>query len=96
MEQILDLHITLWYLEVATCKLSYMFGDNDSVVNSSMTPQGKIHKMHAFLSFNRFREDIAAKIISYQFISGKINFADILSKHWTMEFLDNNTLEFEE
>ena len=60
-----------------------MFGDNDSVVNSSMIPQGKIRKRHVALSFNRVREAIAAKIRSYQFMSGKINPADVLSKNWS-------------
>jgi hypothetical protein len=82
VEQILDLRITLRYLGVPRRKLSYVFGDNDSVVNSSMTPFGKIHKRHVALSFHRGREAIAAKIVSYQFINGKINPADILSKHW--------------
>ena len=59
-----------------------MFGDNDSVFNSSMNPQGNIHKRNVALSFHRVREAIAAKIISYHFISGKMNPVDILSKHW--------------
>ena len=59
-----------------------MFEDNDSVVNISMTPQGKIHKRHVALSFHRVREAIAAKIIYYHFINGKINPAGILSKNW--------------
>ena len=80
--QILYFRITLSYLGVPIRKLSYMFGD-DSVVNSSMTPKGKIHKMHVALSIHRVRKDIAAKITSYQFISGKINPADVSSKHWT-------------
>ena len=42
-----------------------------------MTPQGKIHKMHVALSFNHVREAIAAKIVSYRFINGKINPVDI-------------------
>ena len=58
-----------------------MFGDNDSVVNSSMTPKGKNHKRHVALFFHRVREAIAAKIISYQFFNGKINPEDLLSKH---------------
>ena len=62
-------------------KLSHIFGDIDSVVNSIMTLQGKIHKRHVALSFHRVREAIAAKIMSYQFISGKINPVDILSKY---------------
>ena len=77
VEQILDLRITLRCLVVPISKLSCMFVDNDSVLNSSMTPQGKIHKRHVALSFHRVREAIAANIISYQFISGKINPADI-------------------
>ena len=47
-----------------------------------MTPHGKIHKRHVALSFHRVREAIAAKIISYHFIDGKDNPADVLSKHW--------------
>ncbi len=58
-----------------------MFGDNDSAVNSSMIPQGKIRKRYAASSFRRVREVIAAKVMSYQFVSGKFNPADILSKH---------------
>ena len=59
-----------------------MFVDYASVVNSSITPQVKIHKRHVALSFHRVREAIAATIISYHFINGKINPADVLSKHW--------------
>ena len=58
-----------------------MFGDNDNVINSSMNHQGKIHKRHVALSLHRVREEIAANIISYQFISSEINPADILGKH---------------
>ena len=82
VENILDLRITLRCLGAPVRKLSYMFGDNDRVVNGSVTSQGNIHKRHVALSFRRVREAIAAKIISYQFIGGKINPADILSKHW--------------
>ena len=57
-----------------------MLGGNARLVNSRMTPQGKTHKSHAALSFHRARGAIAAKIVSYQFISGKINTMDILSK----------------
>ena len=59
-----------------------MFVDNDSLVNTSINPQGKIHKRRLALFFLRVREDIAAKIASYYFINGNINPEDILSKHW--------------
>ena len=82
MEHILDLLVTLGHLGLLILKLSRMLGDNGSVVNSSMNPQGKIHKRRVALSFHRVREDVAAKIMSYQFISSKINPDDILNKYW--------------
>ena len=82
VEQIMDLRNTLRYLGVSVKKKSFMFGDNRSVVDSSMTPHAKIHKRHVALSFHRVREAIAAKIVGYYFIPGEINPADILSKHW--------------
>ena len=82
VENILDLRINLRYLGVPLRKLSYMFGYNDNVVNSSMTPHGKTHKIHVALSFHRVREAIVAKIIACHLINGKINSADILIKHW--------------
>ena len=82
VEQIIDLRYTLRYLGVSVKKKSFMFGDNSSVVDSSMTPHARIHKRHVALSFHRVREAIAAKIIGYYFIPGEINPADILSKHW--------------
>ena len=81
-EQIIDLRNTLRYLGVPLRKKSFMFGDNRSVADSSMTPHAKIHKRHVALSFHRVREAIAAKIVAYYFIPGEINPADILSKHW--------------
>ena len=46
-----------------------------------MTLDAKIHKRHAALPFYYARESIVAKIISYYFVPGKINLANILSKH---------------
>ena len=59
-----------------------MFGDNQSVVNSSNVPHGKLHKRHQLLSFHRVREAIASGMIKFSFIPGSLNPADILSKHW--------------
>ena len=76
------MRITSRYLGVPIRSASCMFGDNRSVVDSSMTPHGKTHKRHMALSFHRVRESVAAKIVSYHFVDGKNNPADILSKHW--------------
>ena len=59
-----------------------MFGDNESVVNSSVKPEAKLHKRHTALSFHRVHEAISANIIKFIHIPGTINPADILSKHW--------------
>ena len=82
VEQIIDLHNTLRYLGVPIREKSYMFGDNKSVVDSSMQLDAKLHKRHTMLSFHRVRETIAAGILSFYFLSGDDNPADILSKHW--------------
>ena len=62
---------------------SYMFGDNESVVNSSMNLHAKLHKRHTALSFHRVREAIASKFVDFVFLPGSENPADILSKHWS-------------
>jgi hypothetical protein len=59
-----------------------MFGDNESVVNSASIPHAKLHKRHIALSFHRVRESIAAGVMTFRFLAGKDNPADILSKHW--------------
>ncbi len=59
-----------------------MFGDNESVVNTSAAPHGKLHKRHNALSYHRTREAIAAGILRFYHIRGPCNPADILSKHW--------------
>ena len=81
-EQIIDLCDTLRYMGVPIQEKSYMFGDNKTVVDSSNTPHGKLHKRHTMLAYHRVREAIASGIIHFVHIPGDINHADILSKHW--------------
>ena len=82
VEQIMDLRMTLWYLGVPIQGRSFMFGDNESVVNSSSKPDAKLHKRHVALSFHRVREAVASNMLSFIHIEGAHNPADILSKHW--------------
>jgi hypothetical protein len=82
VEQVMDLRLTLRYLGVPIRSRSYMFGDNKTVVESSIRPHAKLHKRHMALSFHRVREAIAAKIIGFYHVDGVRNPADILSKHW--------------
>ena len=81
-DQILDLRLTLRYLSVPIRDVSYMFGDNKSVVDSSITPHAKLHKRHNALSLHRVREAISSGVINFFHIDGPSNPADILSKHW--------------
>ena len=70
------------YLGVEVIHTTYLFGDNESVINSSTIPYSKLHKRHTALSFHRVREAKASKIKAFLYITGKLNPADILSKHW--------------
>ena len=80
-EQVIDNRLSLRYLGVPV-KESFMFGDNESVVNSSNMPTGKPHKRHIALSWHLVRASIAAKVLRFIHIPGTINPADMLSKHW--------------
>jgi hypothetical protein len=80
-EQIIDLRNTLRFMGIPLGR-SVLYGDNQSVVNSSMRPHDKLTKRHMALSFHRVRECIAANIFSYLYIPSAENPADILSKHW--------------
>jgi hypothetical protein len=72
---------SMQYLGVPVREKNYMFGNNKSV-DSPMGLHAKLHKRHTMLSFHRVIEFIASGIVGFLFISGEINPADILSKHW--------------
>ena len=82
VERIINLRLTMRYLGVPIRDKDYLFGDNQSVVDSSTIPFSKLHKRHTALSFHRVREAIASNMLNFYHIPGVINPADILSKHW--------------
>jgi hypothetical protein len=82
VDRIIDLRITLRYLGVPLNHKSFMFGDNQAVVMNSAIPHSFLNKHHNALSYHHVREMIAAKILGYYWIDGKLNPADIVSKHW--------------
>jgi hypothetical protein len=53
-----------------------MFGDNKSVVDSSMQLNAKLHKRHTMLSFHRVREAVASGILGLK-ITLQISSANI-------------------
>ena len=81
-DQAIDLRLTFRYLGVPIDGAHFMFGDNETVVNTASMPHGKLHKRHNALAYHRVREAIAAGIIRFHHIPGHTNPADILSKHW--------------
>ena len=82
VEQVIDLRTTLRYLGVPVHEKSHMFGDNQSVVDSSTRLHARLHKRHTALSFHRVREAIACGFVTFHHVPGSMNPADILSKHW--------------
>lgn len=80
-DQVIDLRTTLRYLGVPIKGKSYMFGDNQSVINNATIPHSALKKRHNALSYHRVREAIAAHILTFLKIDGKKNPSDVLSKH---------------
>ena len=78
----MDLRLTLMYLGVPTKGPTYLYGDNQTVVTSSALPHSRFHKHHTALAYHRVHEAIAAGIIIFLHIAGKLNPTDILSKCW--------------
>jgi hypothetical protein len=81
VDQIVDLYCTLRYIGVKD--MTYMFGDNQAVVNSSSIPHSCLSKRHNDLSYYQVREPVAAKVVAFVWINGKNKPADIVSKHWS-------------
>jgi hypothetical protein len=44
INQIVDLCLTLWYLGILIRDVSYMFGDNKTIIDSLTQPHAKLHK----------------------------------------------------
>lgn len=82
VEQIIDLRTTLRYSGFHVNEKSYMFGDNEAVVNYSSNVHSKLHKRHNLLSFHRVRETVASKYINFNYLPSYEIPADMLSKHW--------------
>ena len=85
VEQTIDLRATLRHLGANVNTKSHMFGDNESVVNSSTTLCTKLTKHHNLLSFHRVCEAIASGCVDFIHSPGKSNPADTLSKHWAFD-----------
>ena len=80
---IVELRYTMRMLGVPISGPSYVFADNQAVVNSSCIPVYNLKKRHNASAYHRVIEAIAAGIIVYFHIDGKTNPADLLTKFLT-------------
>jgi hypothetical protein len=55
VDQIIDLLITLQYLGVHVNGNSFVFGDNQAVVNNSSIPHSSVNNRHNSLAYHRVR-----------------------------------------
>ena len=89
IEQIVDLRNTLRYLGVPINEISYVFGDNQSMIDSATFPYARLQKRHNILSFHFVRSMTAAGFIAMHHLTSTSNAADILTKHWSHGFVYN-------
>ena len=82
IDQIIDLHLMLWYLGVPIKGNAYLFGNNQSIVMSVTIPHSVLKKWHLALCYHHVREAVSSDILKFVHISSVVNPADILSKHW--------------
>lgn len=66
---------------------SWCFGDNESMINSSMLPEGRLMKRSIALSYHRVRECVSANILHFFHVDGKLNISDCLTKHLSHRIL---------
>ena len=57
-----------------------LFGDHLSVIQNASNPEADLKKKHVALSFHFVREAIAAGIVDPQWLKGKLNRSDIMTK----------------
>ena len=84
IEQIVYLRNTLRYLGVPLHETSYVFGDNESMINSSKYRESKLHKRHNILSYHYVKSMISRGFLSLNHLDSKSNIADVVTKHWAL------------
>ena len=83
IEQVIDLRNTFRYLGVPINDISYVFGDNETMINSASDPGARLRKRHNILSFHFVRSMISRGFIALHHIRSHNNLSDVLTKHWS-------------
>ena len=65
--------------------MDYVWGDNESMINSSTIPESKLSKRHNILSFHYVRSMISRGYINLQHLASEWNLANILTKNWSYQ-----------
>ena len=82
-ENTIDHQAYLRYLGKPVGEMNYVWGDNESMVNSSTIPETKLHKRHNILLFHYVGSMISQGYINLKHLSSEWNSADILTKNWS-------------
>ena len=82
IEQIARHQQDLRYLRAPICNISYVFGDNETQINSATLPHARLHKRHNILSYHYVCSMIACGYTNLHHLRSELNPADVLSKHW--------------
>ena len=80
VEQIIDLRYTLRMFGVPLDGVSWLFGNNKSVVTSSTIPYSSLNKRWNALSYHKVREAVTSGFIRFEHIPSIDNPSDILTK----------------
>ena len=63
--------------------MDYVWGHNESIINSSTVSEAKLNKQHTILSFHYIRSIISRGYINLQHLASEWNLTDILRKNWS-------------
>ena len=71
VQQIIDMWLTLCYMGIPLNGPAWLFGDNESLVESSTIPASNLNKRHNALSYHTVCSAISANIIKFCHIPGE-------------------------
>ena len=78
---VIDIHYTLHMFGVPLDGPAWLLGDNQAVINSTTIPHSSLSKRWNALSYHCCREAVAAGIVHFEFLPGRENPSDILTKN---------------
>ena len=81
-EQIMDLRLTLRSMGALIEEFSFLLGEKQSVITSSIIPHSLPSKRHNALAYHRFRAAAAGGFLKFFYLPSKQNTADILTKYF--------------